>query len=64
MDGLGTIGAFIGSIISYKLNTNVLRKCFGIFLGIIAIHEIYNLVTSNKNKNNTHNKIEDKNERI
>lgn len=52
--GFGIIGAFIGAIISNKLDTNILRKCFGVFLGLIAIHEIYNIIKSNKKqKNNT-----------
>lgn len=52
--GVGSIGAVIGAIISNKLNTAILRKCFGVFLGIIAIHEIYSIIKSNrKRKNNT-----------
>ena len=52
--GVGSIGAVIGAIISNKLNTAILRKCFGVFLGIIAIHEIYSIIRSNrKRKNNT-----------
>lgn len=52
--GVGSIGAVIGAIISNKLNTAILRKCFGMFLGIIAIHEIYSIIKSNrKRKNNT-----------
>lgn len=52
--GVGSIGAVIGTIISNKLNTAILRKCFGVFLGIIAIHEIYSIIKSNrKRKNNT-----------
>ena len=33
----GLVGAFIGARISTKLQINVLRKCFGVFLIIIAI---------------------------
>ena len=54
--GIGSIGAVIGAIVSNKLDTIVLRKCFGIFLGIIAIHEIYNIIKSNKKQKTTHNK--------
>ena len=32
----GILGAIIGA--------NILRKCFGIFLAIIAIHEIYTII--------------------
>ena len=46
--GTGTIGAIIGALVSYKLNTQILRKCFGVFLAIIALHEIYVIITSNK----------------
>lgn len=37
----GVIGAVIGSIIAMNLNSELLRKMFGIFLGLIGIHEIY-----------------------
>lgn len=37
----GIIGAIIGSIIANKTDVSSLRKYFGIFLGIIAIYEIY-----------------------
>lgn len=37
----GIIGATVGAIIAQKLNVSLLRKLFGIFLVIIAIHEIY-----------------------
>lgn len=46
--GTGTIGAIIGAFISCKLNTQILRKCFGVFLTIIALHEIYALIELNK----------------
>lgn len=39
----GIIGAIIGSIIMSKLEVKLLRKCFAIFLAIIAIYEIYSL---------------------
>ncbi|MBR6504235.1 MAG: sulfite exporter TauE/SafE family protein [Clostridia bacterium] len=40
----GVIGAIIGSRIAMKINSENLRKYFGIFLGIIAIYEIYSLI--------------------
>lgn len=54
----GIVGAIIGAKISVKMDVKVLKKCFGIFLAIIAIHEIYCLIklyrfnkkTDNKNK--------------
>lgn len=39
----GVIGAVIGSIISINMNVQILEKFFGIFLTVIAIHEIYTL---------------------
>ncbi len=37
----GVIGATIGAIISSRLNVNILRKIFGVFLLCISIYEIY-----------------------
>ena len=39
----GIIGAIIGANISIHINVSVLRKCFGVFLAIIAVHEIYSI---------------------
>ena len=47
----GTIGAVIGSKMSVNTNVEVLKKCFGIFLAIIAIHEIYTIIKENKKVN-------------
>ena len=52
----GLVGAFIGARISTKLQINVLRKCFGVFLIIIAIYQSYSLFNryrKEKNRNNT-----------
>ena len=52
----GLVGAFIGARISTKLQINVLRKCFGVFLIIIAIYQSYssyNTYRKKKNRNNT-----------
>ena len=46
----GILGAIIGANISINIDVKVLRKCFGIFLLIIAIHEIYTIVKWYKNK--------------
>lgn len=49
----GIVGATIGAIISSKMNVNLLRKIFGIFLIFIAIYEIYSwykMYIKNKNK--------------
>ena len=39
----GIIGAVVGAMISVKMDVQKLRKFFGIFLAVIAIHEIYTL---------------------
>lgn len=39
--GFGIIGAIIGASLANKVNSQNLRKYFGIFLAFIAIHEIY-----------------------
>lgn len=44
----GILGAIIGANISVNTDVNKLRKCFGIFLVIIAIHEIYTIIKQNK----------------
>ena len=51
----GIFGAVIGSIISNKLESQNLKRYFGIFLVIITIHEIYSyikLYISKKTRNN------------
>lgn len=52
----GIIGAIIGAIISVNTNVEMLRKLFGIFLAIIAIHEIYTLFKEYKQNKNRHTK--------
>ena len=37
------LGAIIGANISINIDVSILRKCFGIFLAIIAINEIYSI---------------------
>ena len=39
----GIIGAIIGATISINTDVQKLRKFYGIFLAIIAVHEIYTL---------------------
>ena len=43
----GILGAIIGANLSIHTNVKTLRKYFGIFLAIIAIHEIYNNIKEN-----------------
>ncbi len=52
----GILGAIIGANISIQINVNILRKCFGIFLVIIAIHEIYTIVKWYKKQKLRNNK--------
>ena len=51
----GIIGSIIGANITKNIDTRILRKAFGIFLAVIAIHEIYTIFKMYKNKktNNT-----------
>ena len=52
----GIIGAMIGAIISVNLDVEKLRKFFGMFLLIIAIHEIYTLINEYKLRKKRKNK--------
>lgn len=52
----GIIGAIIGAVIAQKMDTNLLKKSFGVFLAFIAIHEIYVIFKMYKNKKNNNNK--------
>ena len=50
----GVVGSIIGAIISVNTGVEKLRKIYGIFLGIFAIHEIYTLIKEykiNRNRN-------------
>lgn len=51
----GVLGAGLGSIIAQKININLLKRLFGIFLAFIAIHEIYVILKMYKNKKNNNN---------
>ena len=46
----GVIGAFLGAKLSVNLDVKVLKKCFGIFLIIIAMYEIYPLIHKKRKK--------------
>lgn len=52
----GIIGAVAGALIASKINVKILKKLFGIFLGIIAIHEIYILIKEYKKNKKNNNK--------
>ncbi len=44
----GILGAIIGANISINIDVGILRKCFGIFLAIIALNEIYTIIKQYK----------------
>ena len=52
----GIIGATIGAIISVNTDVIKLRKIYGIFLAIIAVHEIYTLIKEYKLRKNRNTK--------
>lgn len=52
--GLGIVGAIIGAYLADITDASKLRRYFGIFLGIIAIYEIYSLIKSYKKDINRH----------
>lgn len=60
----GCVGAFIGSIVSNKMDVNNLKKYFGYFLALIAIIQIYTLIKEyiiDKKRDNKNMKIKNKN---
>lgn len=52
----GIIGAIVGCWISNSINSNNLKKIFGIFIGILAIFQFYEIYTSYNKKKNVDNK--------
>ena len=52
----GIIGAVVGAMISVNMDVQKLRKYFGIFLAVIAIHEIYTLFKEYKSHKKSHTK--------
>lgn len=51
----GILGAIIGANLSVHTNVKILRKCFGLFLAIISIHEIYTIIKGYKKEKNRNN---------
>ena len=47
----GVLGAIIGAKISTQMDVKNLKKCFGVFLFIIATYEIYTLFQNKENCN-------------
>lgn len=56
----GILGAIIGANISIHIDVKILKKCFGIFLAMIALNEIYSIfklyIKPYKNSKKTDNK--------
>lgn len=52
----GVVGAIIGAKISVKMDVEILRKMFGLFLAVIAINEIYSLTKEYRKNKKTDNK--------
>lgn len=46
----GVVGATIGANISSTMDVKNLKKCFGIFLALIAIYEIYSIIKEYKKR--------------
>ncbi len=58
----GIFGAIIGAICAQKVQTENLRKIFGIYLFFVGVHEIYNffkLYIKKKNTNNTNEEVDE-----
>lgn len=53
----GIIGAIIGANIAVRMNVNMLKRFFGIFLFFIAFFQIYELFAEHKRNKKTQNKI-------
>lgn len=51
----GIIGAIIGAKMSINTNVESLRKYFGYFLAVVAIHEIYTLIQEYIKRKKSHN---------
>lgn len=52
----GILGAIVGANVSVHTDVNKLRKYFGIFLAVIAIHEIYTIIKGYKKEKMSNNK--------
>ena len=52
----GIIGAVIGTLFSINTDVQKLRKLYGIFLAVIAVHEIYTLIKEYKIRRNRNTK--------
>ncbi len=59
----GILGAIIGANISIGIDVKMLKKCFGIFLAIIALNEIYSIFNLYKKPYKNKKKIDNKEKR-
>lgn len=50
------LGAVIGFYVSTKIKLNLLKRLFGLFIGIVAIYEIYTVIKSYINNKKSNNK--------
>ena len=53
----GLLGTYIGAKISINLKVEILRKCFGVFLIIIAIYQTYSLYKRYRKEKNRNTSI-------
>lgn len=51
----GIIGAIIGAKISINTDVETLKKYFGYFLAVVAVHEIYTLIREYIKRKKSHN---------
>lgn len=56
----GILGAIIGANISIHTDVQILKKCFGIFLAIVALNEIYSIIKLYIKPNKKVKKIDNK----
>ena len=48
----GIFGAILGANLAIHMDVNILKKCFGIFLALIAVNEIYSITKQYKKVKN------------
>ena len=53
----GLVGALIGAVISTRMEVGILRKCFGVFLILIAIYQTYSFYKRYRKEKNRNNSI-------
>ncbi len=48
----GIFGAIVGANLAIHMDVNILKKCFGIFLALITVNEIYSITKEYKKVKN------------